>query len=66
MRNTDLEALEHLRTDMTDEVVKRLQKILLLYYPIDTQIIVTKDYWEVKNKNEEELKNIIGVNRLKV
>ena len=66
MRNSDLEALERLRTDMTDKAVKTLQEILLRYYPSGTKIIVNKDYWEVTNKNEEDLKNIIGINRLSV
>lgn len=66
MRNSDLEALERLRTDMTDKAVKTLQEILLRYYPLGTKIIVNKDYWEVTNKNEEDLENIIGINRLSV
>lgn len=64
MKNSDLEALERLRTDMANEAVKPLQEILLRYYPSGTKIIVNKDYWEVTNKNEEDLKNIIGINRL--
>lgn len=67
MRELDMEsieALERLRTDITNQAAKELQKILLRYYPIGTEIVVTKDYWKVKELRND-FDNIMSIkNRL--
>lgn len=63
MRELDMEsieALERLRTDITNQAAKELQKILLQYYPIGTEIVVTKDYWKVKELRND-FDNIMSI-----
>ena len=63
MRELDMEsieALERLRTDITNQAAKELQKILLQYYPIGTEIVVTKDYWIVKELRND-FDNIMSI-----
>lgn len=55
-----IEALERLRTDITNQAAKELQKILLQYYPIGTEIVVTKDYWIVKELRND-FDNIMSI-----
>lgn len=55
-----IEALERLRTDITNQAAKELQKILLQYYPIGTEIVVTKDYWKVKELRND-FDNIMSI-----
>lgn len=51
----NIKNLSDLRRDFTQEKVKPLMDILLRYYPIGTEIVVTKDYWEVRNPESENL-----------
>lgn len=43
-------ALKQLRHDILSKAtsIDEIMKILLLYYPTGTQVIITKDFWKVE------------------
>lgn len=50
MEEETINALKQLRHDVLSKAtsINEIQKILRLYYPTETQVVITKDFWRVE------------------
>lgn len=50
MEEETINALTRLRHDVLSKAtsINEIQKILRLYYPTETQVVITKDFWRVE------------------
>lgn len=50
MEEKTINALKQLRYDVLSKAasIDEIRKILRLYYPAETQVVITKDFWKVE------------------